>query len=101
MSASWIHPDKGEAMTEIDLFWNSLKYIHGFVYVLAYIEMILKALLIYYLFIDFKTKYNWKDLFNINYSQQDVGNAGLGRPIGETMGQGNANGPNMAFTNNY
>lgn len=101
MSVCWVHPDKGNAMTEVDLFWNSLQYLHGFVYVLAYIELVLKALLIYYLFTDFKTKYNWKELFNFSYLKQDLGNASVGRPIGETMGQGNMNGPNIAFANNY
>ena len=48
-------------------FWDSLWFIHGFVYFLAFIELILKALLLYYLIVDYKGKYSIKSLFNLNY----------------------------------
>ena len=48
-------------------FWESLWFIHKIVYFLAYIELILKCFLFYYLIADFKEKYNLKDLINLNY----------------------------------
>lgn len=54
--------------TEIEKFWQSLYVLHKIVYVFAYFELILKFLLTYYLFADYKEKYNFKDLFNLSYS---------------------------------
>ena len=48
-------------------FWDSLWFIHGFVYFLAFIELIIKALLLYYLIVDYKGKYYIKSLLNLNY----------------------------------
>ena len=48
-------------------FWESLWFIHKIVYFLAYIELILKCFLFYYLIADFKEKYKLKELFNLNY----------------------------------
>ena len=48
-------------------FWDSLWFIHGFVYFLAYIELIIKGLLLYYLITDYKGKYSLKTLFNLSY----------------------------------
>ena len=48
-------------------FWDSLWFIHGFVYFLAFIELIIKALLSYYLIVDYKEKYSLKSLFNLSY----------------------------------
>ena len=48
-------------------FWDSLWFIHGFVYFLAFIELIIKALLSYYLIVDYKEKYSLKSLFNFSY----------------------------------
>ena len=48
-------------------FWDSLWFIHGLVYFLAFIELILKGLLLYYLILDYNGKYTWKDLMNFNY----------------------------------
>ena len=36
---------------------------------MAYVELILKGLLLYYLFADFKEKYKLGDLFNFNYDE--------------------------------
>ena len=47
-------------------FWDSLWFIHGFVYFLAFIELIIKALLSYYLIVDYKEKYSLKSLFNLS-----------------------------------
>ena len=48
-------------------FWDSLWFIHGFVYFLAFIELIIKGLLLYYLIVDYKEKYSLKSLFNFSY----------------------------------
>ena len=71
-SSAWIHLTEEErAKTKDDsgigLFWDSLWFIHGFVYFLAFVELILKVLLLNYLIIDYKGKYSIKDLINFNY----------------------------------
>ena len=71
-SSAWIHLSEEErAKTKDDagigIFWDSLWFIHGFVYFLAFVELILKALLLYYLVMDNKGKYSLKDLMNFNY----------------------------------
>jgi hypothetical protein len=71
-SSAWIHLSEEErAKTKDDagigIFWDSLWFIHGFVYFLAFVELILKALLLYYLIMDYKGKYSLKDLMNFNY----------------------------------
>ena len=73
-SGAWTHLSKEERVENNDNdsediveYWNSLWFIHGFVYFLAFIELILKALLLYYLFMDYNGKYSWKDLLNLNY----------------------------------
>ena len=73
-STAWEHDDKSEEESKNtkntknpDPFWDSLWFIHSFVYFLAYIELILKCLLLYYLTSNFKEKYRLKDLLNLNY----------------------------------
>ena len=73
-SGAWIHLSKEEIekntnkdQKDIITFWNSLWFIHGLVYFLAFIELILKGLLLYYLILDYKGKYSLNDLFNLNY----------------------------------
>ena len=73
-SGAWTYLSKEERAENNDNdsedvieYWNSLWFIHGFVYFLAFIELILKALLLYYLFMDYNGKYSWKDLLNLNY----------------------------------
>ena len=73
-SGAWTHLSKEERAENNDNdsedvieYWNSLWFIHGLVYFLAFIELILKALLLYYLFMDYNGKYSWKDLLNLNY----------------------------------
>ena len=78
-SGAWTHLSKEEReknnnndSEDIISFWDSLWLIHGFVYFLAYIELILKILLLYYLFTDYNGKYIWKDLFNLNYDGSNM-----------------------------
>ena len=70
-SSAWEHDDESEdkskSSEDDNQFWDSLWFIHKIVYVFAYVELILKCCLIYYLIADFKEKYKLKDLFNFNY----------------------------------
>ena len=73
-SGAWKHLSKEERAKinvgdaeELVNFWDSLWFIHGLVYCLAFIELILKCLLLYYLILDYNGKYTWKDLMNFNY----------------------------------
>ena len=73
-SSAWTHLSKEERekinigdSEDIINFWDSLWFIHGLVYFLAFIELILKGLLLYYLIMDYNGKYSWKDLLNLNY----------------------------------
>ena len=70
-SSAWDHNSENqENLTEDVQFWDSLWFIHKLVYVLAYLELILKGFLLYYLVVDFKEKYKLKDLFNLNYDDE-------------------------------
>ena len=71
-SNAWIQvseEEKGKIDDDsgIVTYWDSLWFIHGFVYFLAFVELIIKALLLYYLIVDYKGKYSLKSLFNLNY----------------------------------
>ena len=70
-SGAWVHDSEEQTGSETPKylldFWNSLWFLHGFVYFLAYVELILKGLLLYYLIVDYKGKYSIKDLLNMNY----------------------------------
>ncbi len=70
-SSAWEHNDESQKhlrTSEINKeFWDSLWFIHKIVYILAYLELILKCLLLYYLMANFKEKYRLRDLFNFNY----------------------------------
>ena len=73
-SGAWTHLSK-EERAKMDIgdsedvinYWDSLWFIHGLVYFLAFIELILKGLLLYYLIMDYYGKYSLKDLMNLNY----------------------------------
>ena len=49
MLPHWSHDDKKD-------YWNSLSTLHTFVTILAFIELGLKALIVFYLFTDYKGK---------------------------------------------
>ena len=70
-SGAWDHssenPKKDKKSNNEQEFWESLWFIHKIVYFLAYIELILKCFLFYYLIADFKEKYKLVDLLNLNY----------------------------------
>ena len=111
-SSAWDHDsDEEKKYTEgsVDYFWSSLWFMHGLVYICAYIELILKGFLLYYLVVDFKEKYKLKELINLNYddstnvidnniSQQQ------GNNINNSMSDfvnGNQNSFNENFENQY
>jgi hypothetical protein len=70
-SGAWDHnsenTEKDKKANNENEFWESLWFIHKIVYFLAYIELILKCFLFYYLIADFKEKYKLVDLLNLNY----------------------------------
>ena len=66
-SSAWEHNSESKKDSKSwgnEQFWDSLWLVHKIVYILAYLELILKAFLLYYLIADFKEKYRFKDLFN-------------------------------------
>ena len=71
-SSAWEHSSENSAqkknLKEDNEFWDSLSFIHSTVYFLAYVELILKCCLLYYLIADFKEKYKLGDLLNFNYT---------------------------------
>ena len=67
-SSAWEHSSEEDGKKRDDVeFWDSLWFVHKLVYVLAYLELILKGILLYYLVVNFNEKYKFKDLFNLNY----------------------------------
>ena len=69
-SSAWDHNEESQKYLKSEKnkeFWNSLWFIHKIVYILAYIELILKCFLLYYLMANFKEKYRFRDLLNFNY----------------------------------
>ena len=75
-STAWEHNTESKEKFKISVdnqFWDSLWLVHKMVYILAYIELILKAFLLYYLIADFKEKYRFKDLFSFNYDDERKG----------------------------
>ena len=69
-SSAWEHGSQSENISEDVQFWDSLWFVHKLVYVFAYLELILKGFLLYYLVVDFREKYKLKDLFNLNYDDE-------------------------------
>ena len=68
-STAWEHNDETQEKSADgdNQFWDSLWFVHKIVYILAYLELILKVFLLYYLMADFKEKYKLIELFNFNY----------------------------------
>ena len=69
-SSAWEHGSQSENISEDVQCWDSLWFVHKLVYVFAYLELILKGFLLYYLVVDFREKYKLKDLFNLNYDDE-------------------------------
>ena len=105
-SSAWEHNSENEIDVSEDIqFWDSLWFVHKLVYVLAYLELILKGFLLYYLVVDFKEKYKFKDLFNLNYD--DEKNMIQSQNINEQQNVGNnsmdnfQNESNNSFAENF
>ena len=70
-SSAWEHNSEEKTKSGEDIqFWDSLWFVHKLVYVLAYLELILKCILLYYLVVNYKEKHKFKDLFNLNYEEE-------------------------------
>lgn len=101
-SSAWVHSKNAETNVKISEYWNSLKILHGFIYFIAILEVIFKGLLLYYLFEDYKGKYPWKELFNLNYNKES--NITIGNEMNDNVFFNNNNNNNELdsnFINNY
>ena len=88
MSGAWSH----KTQDSLHLYWDSLKVMHSIIYFLAVVELILKLLLVYYLFVDYKDKYSWKELIKFNYSaekQNSFSNGNTGDGLLKNQGEYN------------
>ena len=88
MSGAWSH----KTQDSLHLYWDSLKVMHSIIYFLAVVELILKLLLVYYLFVDYKDKYSWKELIKFNYSaekQNSFSNGNTGDCLLKNQGEYN------------
>ena len=98
-SSAWEHGENSEEKSseENNIFWNSLWFIHKIVYILAYVELLLKGFLLYYLIADFKEKYKLKHLFNFTY---DDGSSGMNSQ-NLNLNEQKYNFDNIADNNNF
>ena len=98
-SSAWEHSSEEEGKKRDDVeFWDSLWFVHKLVYVLAYLELILKCILLYYLVVNFNEKYKFKDLFNLNY--EDDKKIIQPQNINEQQNNGDNNGDNYINESN-
>ena len=105
-SSAWEHDSENENTSEEVQFWDSLWFIHKIVYVLAYFELILKCILLYYLIANFKEKYKFKDLFNLNYEDeknmiQSQDNINEQQNIGDNSMNNYGNESNNSYAENF
>ena len=99
-SSAWVHSKNAETNPKISDYWNSLKMLHGFIYFIAILEVIIKGLLLYYLFEDYKGKHPWKSLFNFKYNKTD--NITIGNDMNNINSFNNNNNEfESNFVNNY
>ena len=100
-STAWEHGTQSENPSEDVQFWDSLWFIHKLVYVLAYIELLLKGFLLYYLVVYFKEKYQLKDLFNLNYDDEKSKNQEQNFNEQPNMGENSFNNYQNESNNSY
>ena len=100
-STAWEHDTQSENPSEDVQFWDSLWFIHKLVYVLAYIELLLKGFLLYYLVVYFKEKYQLKDLFNLNYDDEKSKNQDQNFNEQPNMGENSFNNYQNESNNSY
>ena len=118
-SNAWIQIPEEEKLkigedSGVVTFWDSLWFIHGFVYFLAFIELIIKALLLYYLIVDYKEKYSLQSLFDFYYdntiemksnsnASPDEGNQinNISNDLGDLIKEAGTNSFEEKFENNY
>ena len=100
-STAWEHGTQSENPSEDVQFWDSLWFIHKLVYVLAYIELLLKGFLLYYLVVYFKEKYQLKDLFNLNYDDEKSKNQEQNFNEQQNLGENSFNNYQNESNNSY
>ena len=100
-STAWEHGTQSENPSEDVQFWDSLWFIHKLVYVLAYIELLLKGFLLYYLVVYFKEKYQLKDLFNLNYDDEKSKNQDPNFNEQQNLGENSFNNYQNESNNSY
>ena len=100
-STAWEHDTQSENPSEDVQFWDSLWFIHKLVYVLAYIELLLKGFLLYYLVVYFKEKYQLKDLFNLNYDDEKSKNQDQNFNEQQNFGENSFNNYQNESNNSY
>ena len=100
-STAWEHDPQSENPSEDVQFWDSLWFIHKLVYVLAYIELLLKGFLLYYLVVYFKEKYQLKDLFNLNYDDEKSKNQEQNFNEQQNLGENSFNNYQNESNNSY
>ena len=100
-STAWEHDTQSENPSEDVEFWDSLWFIHKLVYVLAYIELLLKGFLLYYLVVYFKEKYQLKDLFNLNYDDEKSKNQEQNFNEQQNLGENSFNNYQNESNNSY
>ena len=100
-STAWEHDAQSENPSEDVQFWDSLWFIHKLVYVLAYIELLLKGFLLYYLVVYFKEKYQLKDLFNLNYDDEKSKNQDQNFNEQQNLGENSFNNYQNESNNSY
>ena len=100
-STAWEHDTQSENPSEDVQFWDSLWFIHKLVYVLAYIELLLKGFLLYYLVVYFKEKYQLKDLFNLNYDDEKSKNQEQNFNEQQNLGENSFNNYQNESNNSY
>ena len=60
---------------DVITYWDSLSFIHGLVYFLAFVELILKIIIAVYLSMDYFGKYKdkgFKDLLTLSYDKINI-----------------------------
>ena len=107
-SSAWDHDsddEKNYSEGSINYYWSSLWFMHGLVYICAYIELILKGFLLYYLIVDFKEKYKLKELINLNYDDASkASDSNVDQQQGNIMNNSMSafvNGSNNSFAENF
>ena len=103
-TSAWVHEKNLKDSPEISQYWDSLSFIHSFVYILAVVELIIKFILIWYFSSIYKDKRSLKELCNFNYDEKGTTSGNQFDNFGnDRIGDNNNefNGFNDNFGNDY